>query len=128
MTTTNMTWESLAIEAKFSPHHLATLCNVSLRTLQRRFDEIYGMPIGQWMRNYRVSQAYQRIAGGEAVKAVAYDLGFKQLSHFSRVFKETYGVAPTLVSPRARHTQQRAQPTAPPAPRLFEPHVLQALN
>jgi AraC-like DNA-binding protein len=123
-----MTWESLAIEAKFSPHHLAALCNVSLRTLQRRFDEIYGMPIGQWMRNYRVSQAYQRIAAGEAVKAVAYDLGFKQLSHFSRVFKETYGVAPTLVSPRARQNQQRAQQSAPPAHRLFEPQVLQALN
>lgn len=130
--TTNMTWESLAIEAKFSPHHLAALCNVSLRTLQRRFDEIYGMPIGQWMRNYRVSQAYQRIAAGEPVKVVAYDLGFKQLSHFSRVFKEIYGVAPTMVSPRARLAHSHAATAVPlnrpiefPSPTL---EALQALN
>ena len=102
----SVTWENLAVEAKFCPHQLAALCNVSLRTLQRRFDEEYGMPVGQWMRNYRISQAYGRITGGEMVKAVAYDLGFKQLSHFSRVFKEMYGVAPTLASPRGRAAQE----------------------
>jgi AraC-like DNA-binding protein len=94
------TWETLAVQAKFCPHALATLCNVSLRTLQRRFDRTYGMPVGHWMRQLRLARAYNRIAGGESVKSVAYDLHFKQLSHFSRVFKEAYGVAPTLISPR----------------------------
>ena len=94
------TWELLAVQAKFCPHTLATLCNVSLRTLQRRFDRTYGMPVGHWMRQLRLARAYTRIAGGETVKSVAYDLNFKQLSHFSRVFKEAYGVAPTLISPR----------------------------
>ena len=94
------TWETLAVQAKFCPHALATLCNVSLRTLQRRFDRTYGMPVGHWMRQLRLARAYNRIAGGETVKSVAYDLHFKQLSHFSRVFKEAYGVAPTLISPR----------------------------
>jgi AraC-like DNA-binding protein len=94
------TWEILAVQAKFCPHALATLCNVSLRTLQRRFDRTYGMPVGHWMRQLRLARAYNRIAGGESVKSVAYDLHFKQLSHFSRVFKEAYGVAPTLISPR----------------------------
>jgi AraC-like DNA-binding protein len=94
------TWEVLAVQAKFCPHALATLCNVSLRTLQRRFDRTYGMPVGHWMRQLRLARAYNRIASGESVKSVAYDLHFKQLSHFSRVFKEAYGVAPTLISPR----------------------------
>jgi AraC-like DNA-binding protein len=94
------TWETLAVQAKFCPHALATLCNVSLRTLQRRFDRTYGMPVGHWMRQLRLARAYNRIACGETVKSVAYDLHFKQLSHFSRVFKEAYGVAPTLISPR----------------------------
>ena len=95
------TWETLAAEAKYCPHTLAALCHVSLRTLQRRFDRTYGKPVGQWMRQVRLAQAYSRIAGGETVKSVAYDLHFKQLSHFSRVFKEVYGVAPTLISPRS---------------------------
>jgi AraC-like DNA-binding protein len=94
------TWETLAVQAKFCPHALATLCSVSLRTLQRRFDRTYGMPVGHWMRQLRLARAYNRIASGETVKSVAYDLHFKQLSHFSRVFKEAYGVAPTLISPR----------------------------
>jgi AraC-like DNA-binding protein len=108
------TWETLAVQAKFCPHALAALCNVSLRTLQRRFDRTYGMPVGHWMRNLRLARAYTRIAGGESVKSVAYDLHFKQLSHFSRVFKETYGVAPTLVSPRAGRVTQT--PTLTPLP------------
>ena len=29
------------------------------------------------------------------VKLAAYELGFKQVSHFSRVFKEFYGINPT---------------------------------
>ena len=102
------TWETLAVQAKFCPHALAALCNVSLRTLQRRFDKTYGMPVGHWMRQLRLALAYNRIATGESVKSVAYDLHFKQLSHFSRVFKEAYGVAPTLISPRALARAQAA--------------------
>ena len=113
------TWETLAVQAKFCPHALATLCNVSLRTLQRRFDRTYGMPVGHWMRQLRLARAYNRIASGETVKSVAYDLHFKQLSHFSRVFKEAYGVAPTLISPRgaAKAELARRDPLAitPPA-------------
>ena len=112
MTMTTTTWETLAAEAKYCPHALAALCHVSLRTLQRRFDRTYGMPVGQWMRQVRLAQAYGRIAAGEAVKLVAYDLHFKQLSHFSRVFKEVYGVAPTLVSPRAQRKIANAQARA----------------
>lgn len=111
---TNATWENLAVQAKFSPHQLAALCNVSLRTLQRRFDQEYGMPIGHWMRNFRVSQAYGRIVAGETVKSVAYDLGFKQLSHFSRVFKGIYGVAPTFIS--RHHPAPENFPVAPILP------------
>ncbi len=110
------TWETLAIQAKFCPHALASLCNVSLRTLQRRFDRTYGMPVGHWMRQLRLARAYNRIAGGESVKSVAYDLHFKQLSHFSRVFKEAYGVAPTLISPRhAAKPSRTVTPITAPA-------------
>jgi AraC-like DNA-binding protein len=117
------TWETLAVHAKFCPHALASLCNVSLRTLQRRFDRTYGMPVGHWMRQLRLQQAYGRIAAGESVKCVAYDLHFKQLSHFSRVFKEAYGVAPTLVSPQGARRHQVASRLAVqlPAPMIALP-------
>ncbi|HVK57363.1 MAG TPA: helix-turn-helix transcriptional regulator [Candidatus Kapabacteria bacterium] len=95
-------WEVLAAESNYCPSELARLCHVSLRTLQRRFATNYGMTISDWMRQIRLAKAYARVVSGEPIKAVAYDLGFKQLSHFSRVFKEVHGVAPSLVSPRGR--------------------------
>ena len=98
--TTN--WEVLAADSNYCPSELARLCHVSLRTLQRRFAQNYGMTISDWMRNIRLAKAYARVVSGEPIKAVAYDLGFKQLSHFSRVFKEVHGVPPTLVSPRGK--------------------------
>ena len=95
-------WEVLAAESNYCPSELARLCHVSLRTLQRRFAQNYGMTISDWMRQIRLAKAYARVVSGESIKAVAYDLGFKQLSHFSRVFKEVHGVAPSFISPRGR--------------------------
>jgi AraC-like DNA-binding protein len=91
-------WESLATEANYRPSEVARLCNVSLRTVQRHFAIHYDLTISQWLRNIRLNKAYHRIKNGEQIKVVAYDLGFKQLSHFSRSFKEVHGVAPRLVA------------------------------
>mgnify|MGYP001269886524 CR=1 FL=1 len=91
-------WESLAAEANYRPRELASLCTVSLRTLQRHFSGRYGMTLGEWLRDLRINQAYERIKSGEQIKYVAYDLGFKQPSHFSRVFKKVHGVTPSTVA------------------------------
>src|SRR5687767_13326473 len=93
-------WEQLAAEANYRPGKLANLCMVSLRTLQRHFSGRYGMTLGEWLRDLRISHAYSRIKAGEAIKAVSYDLGFKQPSHFSRVFKRVHGVAPSAIATR----------------------------
>ena|SRR5437868_11928471 len=109
----NQTWEALAAQASYRPGQLAKLCKVSLRTLQRHFAKNYGLTLGAWMRDIRVNQAYQRITSGEQIKAVAFDLGFKQLSHFSRVFKQVHGVAPRMI--RKPSAGKPAVQPAPPA-------------
>jgi AraC-like DNA-binding protein len=91
-------WENLAAEANYRPRELATLCSVSLRTLQRHFSERYHMTLSAWLREVRLNTAYERVKSGEAIKAVSYDLGFKQPSHFSRVFKQVHGVAPSSIA------------------------------
>lgn len=121
-TTTN--WEALAGQANYCPRELARLCHVSLRTLQRRFAQNYGMTISDWMRHVRLAKAYARVVAGEPIKAVAYDLAFKQLSHFSRVFKEVHGVAPSLVSPRAKAKDS----TVNHAPSLFAASPLPVIS
>jgi AraC-like DNA-binding protein len=93
-------WEKLAAEANYRPRELAALCTVSLRTLQRHFSMNYQVTLGEWLRQLRVNRAYQRIQAGESIKYVSYELGFKQPSHFSRVFKQVHGVTPSSISTR----------------------------
>jgi|SRR3954468_10875171 AraC-like DNA-binding protein len=93
----NSRWEELASRAQYKPSEIAKLTKVSLRTLQRHFKSNYNVTISTWLRSLRLNEAYSRLAAGNSVKEVAYGLGFKQLSHFSREFKKMYGVAPSCL-------------------------------
>ena len=91
-------WQTLAKESEFKAGKLAHKCGVSLRTLQRHFHSHYKMPLRDTLRHIRLTEAYSRLCGGERVKFVAYDLSYKQLSHFSRDFSIYFGVAPSLLN------------------------------
>jgi AraC-like DNA-binding protein len=91
------TWESLAVKANYQPLRLARLCQVSLRTVQRHIRREYNITLAAWLNAARLDKARDRLASGERVKQVAFDLGYKQLSHFSRVFKERFGVSPRFL-------------------------------
>lgn len=91
-------WEELAVAANYKPASIASLTQVSLRTLQRHFRREYNITISEWLRAIRLREAYSRLHSGQSVKEVAYGLGYKQLSHFSREFKKMYGVAPSCLS------------------------------
>ncbi|HTG44453.1 MAG TPA: helix-turn-helix domain-containing protein [Verrucomicrobiae bacterium] len=91
-------WEALANVAGYRPRELARAANVSLRTLQRHFADRYDTTVRDWLRSVRLKEAYQRISAGDSVKEVAYDLGYKQISHFSRDFKNEFGVPPSLLN------------------------------
>jgi AraC-like DNA-binding protein len=110
------TWEKLAAEANYRPNELASLCNVSLRTLQRHFSR-NKMTLSEWLRDARANEAYQRIKAGETIKAVSYDLGFKQPSHFSRVFKQVHGVAPSSLTLRGNSRLNALLGAKPATPR-----------
>ena len=95
-------WESLAKQANYRPSELASLCNTSLRTLERHFQKRYQMTVGQWLRTYRLNQAYNDLLTGKAVKEVCYEHAYKQVSHFSREFKNHFGTSPSMIqSPAA---------------------------
>lgn len=90
-------WQALAHQAQFRAHELADICQVSLRTLQRHFRQNYGLTVSKWLRDIRLRQAYNHLLHGSTVKEVAYSLGYKQLSHFSRDFKDYFGVSPSYL-------------------------------
>ena len=93
-------WEALAVKAGYRPSDLAALCQISLRTLERHFQKNYGVTVSQWMRELRLGKAYQTLIHGKSVKEAAFDHGYKQVSHFSREFKNHFGVSPSFLLTR----------------------------
>ena len=59
------------------------------------FREAFGKPFGEYLRKMRLAYARNLLSSGSAsVTEAATEAGFLSLSHFSRAFKETYGVSP----------------------------------
>lgn len=100
-----VSWERLAKQARYRPQELAELCGVSMRTLQRYFRTRYNQTVTDWLRESRLSEAMTHLKGCDSVKQVAFDLGYKQPSHFTRDFKKRFGVPPRSVmeKPGLRH-------------------------
>ncbi len=75
---------------------------LSTGRLNRVCAQIYGFTLHQYWERGRMERARRALkAGKQSVKQVAYELGFRQLSHFSAWFKRHEGA-----SPRAFQTQE----------------------
>jgi transcriptional regulator GlxA family with amidase domain len=114
-------WEVLAQKAGYRARELADLCQTSLRTLERHFQKHYGVTVSEWLRELRLKQAYTSLQTGKSVKEVAFEHGYKQVSHFSREFKSQFGVSPSLLSlPPARGDRQPAyRQVSPSSPQMI---------
>jgi AraC family transcriptional regulator len=73
---------------------LASLCGLSVRQLTRGFRASRGCSIGSHIADSRVDHARRLLAGGQSVKAIAYDLGFASPSSFCYAFRRATGHSP----------------------------------
>jgi AraC-like DNA-binding protein len=74
----------------------AELCHRSLSSFKREFQQIYKEPPGKWIMRRRVERAANILINSrQSVSQVAFETGFEDLSHFSRVFKKITGKNPT---------------------------------
>ena len=73
--------------------------NVSIRTLSRVFAEAGETP-RSWLQSQRLSCAYEALANRRVsnVTEAALTFGYKDLSHFSRTFKQCYGYSPKALT------------------------------
>src|SRR4051794_37330948 len=88
-------WSGLSERAGYSAKRLAKICKVSPRHLQREFHRNVGCSPQHWLDGRRMLLAKAMLMQGEPVKQVAFELGFKQRSHFSRCFRRCHRVSPS---------------------------------
>lgn len=74
----------------------------SERTLARLFKQETGMTFGAWRQRLRLLLAIGRLAEGQAVTAVAYDLGYESPSAFVAMFRRELGAPPARYLRAAR--------------------------
>lgn len=67
---------------------------ISTRTLARAFDYETRMSFMSYRQQVRLQAAIARLAQGEAVTTVAYDVGFSSPSNFIAMFRKATGVTP----------------------------------
>lgn len=81
-----------------SLEELAYLSGRSLSSFKRDFQSIYNTTPAKWIREKRLSKARQMLQSSQmSVADVAYSLGFENPTHFSRIFKQQYGISPSTL-------------------------------
>ncbi len=82
--------------AKLSGEELAALCGMSLSTFKRTFKKTFGTAPATYIRTRRLERGAQLLKRtDQRVSEIAFDCGFQDLAHFSRLFQKNYGLSPT---------------------------------
>ena len=77
-----------------SMSELAKASGRSLSTFKRDFRKISELSPERWITNRRLIAAQELLKRGRRVTYVCFDVGFKNVSHFSAIFKRKYGMTP----------------------------------
>lgn len=81
-----------------SMEEIAGYTGRSLATFKRDFAKVSDLTPQKWIIKRRLETAHDLIKSGKKkVSEACFDVGFKNLSHFSKVYKETYGYAPSII-------------------------------
>ena len=80
-------------------NELATIASMSETKLKQLFKQTFGDTIYNYYQNARMEEAAFLLKQAKhSVSEVGYELGFSNLSHFSRLFEKHYGITPKKFS------------------------------
>ena len=83
-------------EEEFGIAELCVSLGMSRSQLYRKFSALTNISVYQFIRNLRLIKAQELLRSTDLnVTEVAYDSGFKNPSHFSRVYAKQYGIPPS---------------------------------
>ena len=63
----------------------------------RVFSELAGMPPHQYLLRVRLDRAAEILLDGKSVTETCFEVGFSNLSHFTRSFQRRFGCKPSLM-------------------------------
>jgi AraC-like DNA-binding protein len=79
-----------------SPADMANFTGRSLAAFKRDFKKLSSLSPQKWIIRKRLEVAQQKLRNGDKkVSDVCFEVGFKNLSYFSRIYKEAFGIAPS---------------------------------
>lgn len=73
----------------------AAVACMSRRTFTRAFREQLGMSLAEWRQHVRLLEALARLACGQPVTTIAFDVGYESPSAFTAAFQRAFGVPPS---------------------------------
>ncbi len=81
-----------------SLRELAKLSGLNEYKLKRGFRELYNDTVFGYLTNYRLMTAKQKLESDRmSIAELAYELGFSSPQHFSKTFKERFGMSPKAI-------------------------------
>jgi AraC-like DNA-binding protein len=107
-------------EPTLNPTEIAAAAGISVRHLQRLF-AAKGCTVAEWIREQRLQRCRMDLADPRLsqrnITEIAFYWGFSDSAHFSRCFKEKFGVSPrTFRSHDWRNSWKTDQPRPEPDP------------
>ncbi len=83
----------------------AKMAERSTATFKREFYEYYHTTPGKWLREKRMGHATHLLETSHLpITEIAFESGFENVSHFSRLFKEICGLSPSLYREKNKST------------------------
>lgn len=84
------------ISSYISLEVLSASYGINLTTLKNCFKDMYGKPLYSWYREYKFYRAQELIKNTDyPISKIAYMIGYKSSSKFSKAFKQETGVLPS---------------------------------
>jgi len=81
---------------QFGIHELCSEIGMSRAQLYRKFKTLTDRTVNEYLLNFRLFKAKELLIKTDLnVSEVAFEVGFKNLSHFSRAFREEFGQNPS---------------------------------
>ena len=83
---------------QFGIQQLCKEIGMSRAQLYRKFKSLTDKTVNEYLISFRLFKAKEMLMNSDLnVSEVAYEVGFKNLSHFSRTFRETFGMNPSNI-------------------------------